>query len=294
MKILITGGLGFVGSQLSNHYYKNEHDVTIITKSLDKISNIRNCPKIKILKKDIRLIDDDCKGYDLIFHLASTVHNYHILDDPYIDVDINCNGTIRLLESCRQFNPSVRMIYVSSFFVNNGKPKALYGATKLCAEYICKIYNKVFGLNISIARLSNVFGPGEQKNNNKKAAFNRMIQLAIEDKEIKLYNNGNIDRDYIYIDDVVSALEIIADKGEESEVYEVGKGKSLNFKYMVDTIIKESGSGKIVSIEPPEFHKQVGIDDYYCNVDKLKDLGWEPKYTVEEGIRKTIEAYRNE
>ena len=290
-KMLITGGLGFIGSHLAKKYHK-KYNVTLLTRSMDKIGNIRGIENdVNIVVDDIINLKHDISDYDIIIHCASTVHNYHILNNPYIDINTNCIGTVNILEN---MNKNARMVFVSSFFVNNGEPKALYGATKLCAEHICKAYSRVYGIDVSIIRLSNIFGPGEQKRNNKKAAFNRMIQLAIEDKEIKLYNNGNIKRDYLYIDDAVEAIDYVLLLGKPMEVYEAGKGYSLTMKEMVDDIIKYAGSGKVIPTEPPEFHKQVGIEDYFCDISKLSELGWKPKWTVREGIKKTIKEYRNE
>lgn len=308
MNVLITGGLGFIGSNLSEFYVNNGHSVTILSRTNTKQYNIRPFKdKVTFIQKDIRDIsEEDVKDKDVIFHCASTVDNYNILTDPYLDVNVNCIGTIALLEACKKANKEVPIVYTSTFFVN-GNPPALpvtaemkpeplgvYGATKLAAEHILKTYQKVYGLKPVIARLSNVFGLKEQENNNKKAAFNRMIYMAVHNETIKLYDNGKITRDYIYIDDVVSALDILSKKGEAGKIYYVGTGEGHTFREMVDIILEEADWGKVEVVPPPAFHSNVGIDDFVCDVQDLKALGWEQKVSLREGIKKVVEQYKLE
>jgi len=308
MNVLITGGLGFIGSNLSEFYYRNGDNVTILSRTSTKQYNIRPFKdNVTFIQKDIRDIsEDDVKDKDVIFHCASTVDNYNILTDPYLDVNVNCIGTIALLEACRKVNKEVPIVYTSTFFVNGNPPSlpvtasmkpeplGVYGATKLAAEHILKTYQKVYGLKPIIARLSNVFGLKEQENNNKKAAFNRMIYTAINNGTIKLYDNGKITRDYIYIDDVVSALDVLSKKGESGKIYYVGTGKGHTFREMVDIILEEAASGNVEVIPPPVFHSNVGIDDFVCDVQDLKALGWEQKVSLREGIKKIVEQYKLE
>lgn len=305
MNILITGGLGFIGSNLARNCVAGGHSVTIIARNLIKQYNIRDIKdNINIIVKDVMDIDEEVKGMDIIYHCASTVDNYNILDKPFLDVDVNCKGTIALLEACKKHNTNVKIVYTSTFFVNGNpssipvnedqreNPLGIYGATKLATEHILKTYNSVYGIKSVIARLSNVYGLGEQYDNNKKAAFNRMIHLAVHNKTIKLYDNGKIVRDYIYVDDVVDALVTLADKGQEGQVYFVGTGEGHSFREMVDIILEESRTGNVEVIEPPKFHKSVGIDDFVCDISKIKKLGWNPKIDIRSGIKKVVNIYQ--
>jgi len=310
MNILITGGLGFIGSNLSKRCVELGHKVTILTKQSYKDYNIRLFKdSVKVIVKDIKEIGEEVQGQDWIFHCASTVDNYNVLDKPYLDAEVNILGTIALLEACKKFNKEAQIIYLSTFFVNGNpsklpvdpslkeEPLGIYGATKLAAEQCCKTYSRVFGLKTKVARLSNVFGLGEQTDNNKKAAFNRMIHLAVWDETIKLYDNGKIKRDYIYIDDVVDGLLTIAEKGKISteQIYYISRGESATMRSLVDIILKESRPfGKVESIEPTKFHKDVGIDDFYCDITPLKELGWQPMVSLEEGIKRVVEVYMKE
>ncbi len=299
-QILITGGLGLIGSKLAEFYVNSGEMVTIISRSKKNIRNIKGFEnKINLKIKDIKDVSvEDVKNQDIIFHLASTVDNYNMLDMPHLDVNVNCNGTISLLEMCKKANPFVRIVYSSTFFVNGAleklpatpkspcEPLGIYPATKLAAEHFCKIYNRVFGMNITIARFTNVFGEKESKENKKKAAFNYLIGLALKNKKIPVYDGGDFYRDYIFVDDVASACQIIAEKGKVGEIYYVGNGKTHKFKELIKIVIEEAGTGFIIDVKPPKFHNQVGFKNYYCDNKPLKDLGWKAKVSLREGIKK--------
>ncbi len=307
-KILITGGLGFIGSHLAREAVKKGFDVTILSISDKKLNNIEDFKdKVKLIIKDIKNISaEDVADKDQIYHLASTVDNYAVKEGrPYEDIEINCVGTISLLEACKNFNPAAKIFLASTFFVNGNvdkipvgpsapcNPLGLYGATRLAAEHFFHIYHKVFGLNVVIARFTNVFGDYEQGSNKKKAGFNYMINQAVIGEELHLYNNGDFFRDYIYVDDVVSACMIIMDKGETDKIYYVGRGEFVKFKVLIDIIKNNIPSLKVKAIMPPDFHKQVGIIDFVCDNSELIKLGWRPQVSLEEGIKKTIEFYQS-
>ena len=298
--ILITGGTGFIGWKLYNSLIKDNY-VVVLSKSKKQ-----DREPFVLINKDINDISEiDLIGIDEVYHLASTVDNYNIQTDPYLDVNVNINGTIALLEACRKVNSNIPIVYVSTFFVHgnptilpatpNEKPEplGLYGSTKLCAEHICKTYNRVYNMNIKIVRLSNVYGVGDQYQNNKKSAFSRMIYLAYKNEPINLYDGGVIRRDYIYVDDVVSALKTVMELGSNSEIYYIGNGIGVRFIDLVNTIVRIVG-GSVKNIPSPVFHKQVGIDDFWCDITPLKLLGWKPKINIEYGIKLTADDIRGQ
>ena len=305
--VLITGGMGFIGSHLVRKYVQNNDHTYILSRSNNKRDNIMGIEnKINLIIKDIKDVEEsDVADKDYIFHLAGTVDNYAVKEgQPYRDIEINCNGTIALLEAVKNFNPKARIIFASTFFVNGNlsklpadanspcNPLGLYPATRLAAEHFCHIYNSVFGLDSLIARFTNVFGPFEQGENKKKAGFNFMINQAVKGEEIQLYNNGNFVRDYIYVEDVADACMTLAEKGETDKVYYIGRGEFIKFRKLIDIIEEQIPNTKVRIIEPPKFHKSVGIVDFVCDNSDLKKLGWSPKISLEEGIKKTIEFYR--
>lgn len=303
-RILITGGFGFVGSSLAKRCCAAGHEVTLITRSVDKLRNVDGLPCRSVVKDVCHLNQSDVDGVDFLFHCASTVDNYNILDNPYLDANTNCLGTLSLLESCRKVNPDARIVFPSTFFVNGNlrdlpatpdspcNPLGLYGATKLAAEHFCRIYHSVYGLNTVIVRLVNVFGVGEQRDNNKKAAFNRMIQTAVNDGTIELYDHGETRRDILYVDDAVEALLVASKHGIPGKVYYAGQGFGMKVGAFAEAAIEETGKGRIIGTEPPPFHRATGINDFWCDPSPLRELGWKPRISVREGIRRVIANYR--
>jgi nucleoside-diphosphate-sugar epimerase len=279
MNVLITGADGFIGTALSNKY--KHTDLVEFTRS--KYGDIANIDFAKLPIQD----------FHVIYHLASTVHNYHILDNPYLDINTNCIGTIKLLDNIKQYCPNAKLVFVSTFFVNSGQPLGLYGASKLFAEHACRIYGKVFNLNVSIARLCNVYGCGESTSNNKKNAFMRLLYRLYTNQSIEVYNE-NILRDLVYIDDVVNALETIAARGENQFIYTVGTGQKYLFKSLIEQIKKYLNStSEIIYVDVPQFHKCVGMTDLNYEINSLISLGWIPKTYIFDGIDKVINNHKD-
>lgn len=239
-KVLIIGGLGFIGSHLVKKSIKKGYEVTIFSRS-EKTVNIEAIKdKVKLIIKDLKDIDEEVKSFDFIFNLAGSTDNYAIIENqPYRDIEANCTTAISLLEACRKHNPKARIIFASTFFVNGNvnnlpvtpespcNPLGLYPATKLAAEHFFKIYHNVFNLDIVIARFTNVFGPFEQAENKKKAGFNYLINLALKGQDIPIYNHGDFFRDYHFDnlspldwDKVFELLPIYENKKMEKKVKE--------------------------------------------------------------------------
>jgi len=278
-KVIVTGADGFIGKSLCSFLQENYEVIPITHKEHGDIKQIGN---------HFSLFDN----VSYVFHMASTVHNYNILNEGpscFIDTQTNVLGTQAVLECLRWAAPEAKMVYVSTFFVNNGNPKGLYGATKLCAEQFCKVYSEVFNIDYSIARLSNVFGVGEQTNNNKKAAMNRMVFDLCRDKEIGVYVPSPY-RDYIDVLDVAEALQTIAVKGVGG-VYDVCTEKSYKVLDILEMAQQKINKGQIKKIKTPLFHQQVGIENWFCSNRPLRAIGWVPKNTLEESLDRMIEAY---
>ena len=302
-RVLCTGGSGFIGGSLVRDLYCEGHDVTILARSREKMPVIP--PGIRFIEKDISLGKIDVTNYDVIYHCASTVNEYNLLHCTNDDIQTNCQGTHNLLESIRSMNPWTRLVYISTFFVNGDPPtlpvneetpcfpKGLYGITKKAAEDMCLAYHNIFGLNISIARLTNVYGTNQPWANQRTAAFNWMIQSCVQDKTISLYDNGKIRRDYIYITDAISGIRTVGTTGKPGEVYFIGSGVGTSFRDMVDIMMREAEGGQIRIVESPGFHQRVGIGDFWIDNSKMRSLGWYPRVDLTRGIRQTVEYYES-
>ena len=302
MNILITGGLGFIGGALTNRLCR-EHQVTVLTRSEKNRARLLFPDRVDVKLGTVESVAPaDCKGMDLVVHCASTVDNYNILTDPYLDVRTNCDGTLALLEACKEHKP--KFLFVSTFFVYGNPPNlpvdeespceplGLYPATKLCAEQFCKIYGRLHGFHVNICRLTNVYGPGEAFDNIKKGALNYLIRKAQLGEPIDLYRGGDFFRDYLYVDDAVEALVTGALHAPAGQVYLAGYGEPIAFKDLIDCLHRLTGRrSKIGSIPPPRFHEVVGIRNFSANTAKIRALGWAPKIGIEEGLRRTLGSY---
>lgn len=304
-RYLVTGGLGFIGSALVNRL---KGSVTVLSRSDDGKERLTN-KNVKILIKELgELAREDVEKCDVIYHFASTVDNYNILTDPYIDTETNIKGTIRLLELCKDMEKKPKIIYPSTFFVYGNEhdhtkepmneesktdPLGVYPATKLCAESIIKLYSRLYAIPYLITRFTNVYGAGENFGNPKKAWLNFAIMRAVRGEDLTLYRDGNFYRDYIYVDDVVKALMFL-ERRTENQTFLVGFGKPVKFKDMIDYVLKHTGGkSKIIEVEPPPFHHAVGLTNFAADTSKINALGWRAEVDYTEGLRKVIDHYKS-
>lgn len=302
-KYLITGGFGLIGSTLAA---KLKGDVTLVSRSKKHIHRIDPKKYTVILKPIEKLTKKDIEGIDIIYHCASTVDNYYILTDPFIDVETNIKGTIHILELCKDLKKKPKIVYFSTFFVYGNvyeetkkkitetsptDPLAIYPATKLCTESIIKSYHAIFGIPYLIVRLTNVYGQTEDFNNKKKGALNWLIMQAVLGNELPIYKGGNFYRDYIHVDDVVKA--VISLNSKSNDVYLIGYGKPVYFKQLIDYILKETGNkSRVKQIDPPVFHKHVGVRNFVAKTAKIQKTGWKPTISPQKGIAQVVSYYK--
>ncbi len=307
MKILITGGLGFIGSHLTDLLLKQNHQITLITKSMSKKTNISHMSKkINIEKLDVTNLPKLGKFIekikpDIIIHLAGNTSHSVSFEKPIDDIDINTKSTLFILEKIRQLNLKCKFILGSTFIVI-GKPKKLpvneesscspttiYGTNRLASEHYCKIYHEVYGLDARIFRITNSYGPREQTIA-KKNAVNFIIHSAYTQKKISIFNKGNFFRDLIYVTDVVSGINSIIKKGKAGELYWISSGKKTWFNDFAK-LLKIQTDCDIIFPKTPKYTKQVDVGNFIVDNKKLKSLGWKPKVTLKDGIKKTIESF---
>ena len=309
LKLLITGGLGFVGSHLVDSLVKKNHKIMILTKTLSKKKNIKkSAKKIQIEKIDLTNFQQLGKIIekfkpDVIIHLAGNASHSKSFENPLKDIDSNAKTTLFMLEKIRKLNTQCKFILGSTFIVI-GKPKKLpvnentpcnpttiYGTNRLASEYFCKIYHEVYGLHTNIFRITNSYGPREQIIP-KKNAVNFLIYKSFKKEEISIYNQGKFFRDFIYIDDVISGINIILKKGKSGELYWISSGKRTWFYEFGDILEKTTGC-KVKYSETPVYTKKVDVGNFVVSNSKLRKLGWSPKISVDVGVKKTLKFFQS-
>tara|TARA_Y100000780_G_scaffold215492_1_gene218020 strand:+ start:2592 stop:3524 length:933 start_codon:yes stop_codon:yes gene_type:complete len=309
LKLLITGGLGFVGSHLVDLLVKKNHKIKILTKTLSKKKNIKkSSKKIQIEKIDLtnfRRLGKIIEKFkpDVIIHLAGNASHSKSFENPLKDIDSNAKTTLFMLEKIRKLNTPCKFILGSTFIVI-GRPKKLpvnentpcnpttvYGTNRLSSEYFCKIYHEVYGLHTNIFRITNSYGPREQIIP-KKNAVNFLIYKSFKKEEISIYNQGKFFRDFIYIDDVISGINIILKKGKSGELYWISSGKKTWFYEFGDILEKTTGC-KVKYSETPVYTKKVDVGNFVVSNSKLRKLGWSPKISVDVGVKKTLKFFQS-
>ena len=307
--ILITGGLGFLGSNLAESLVEKNYEVLLVSKSDKKKQNITGfAEKVKLEYGDV--IDTDWMQAvimkyrpDCIFHFAGQLTSYESFENPFYDVDVNAKSTLGILEAMRKLGKPCRFILGSTFWVL-GKPDKLpvnedtpcaprniYAVNRLASEHYCQIYNALYDLDSLVMRLSNTFGIREQYDNPRKAALNYLLYRGFKGQTVPLYRGGKIFRDYTYVSDAVSAAEAIMERGKAGECYFVGTGVKTWF-YDIGKWIEELTGGKVVYMEPPDFHRRIDVGNIVIDNSKIKSLGWEWKVSAREGLEKVLEYYK--
>lgn len=312
--ILITGGLGFIGSNLAIRLVKAGAKVTLLDAMIPGHGG--NTFNIEPIKNDVRvnfsdIRDENSINYiirdkEYIFHLAG--QNDHILSltNPFPDIDINVKGSAVLLEACRKINRQAKVIYTGTRGEYGSAvrlpvkedaplhPKGIYELSSLTAQKLFKIYHDNHGINTVTLRLTNIYGERAQMQHHRFGVANWFIRLAIDGGTIKVFGDGSILRDFLYIQDTVEAI-LKAALCEEAygEVFNVGVDKPICFLELVKTIIDVAGSGiwEFAPFTPERAAQEPG--NFYSDVSKAKAvIQWEPKTDIKEGIARTIDYYR--
>ena len=307
---MITGGMGFIGSHLSEELLSEKHNLVILTKSFFKKQNITNISKkIKVEKIDVTNFKKLGKSIqknkpDVIIHLAGQTSHLQSFENPLKDIDSNAKSTLFILEEIRKKKLKCRFILGSTFVVI-GRPQKLpvdertpcwptmiYGANRLSSEHYCKIYHEVYGLDTLTFRITNSFGPREQVVSTKNAV-NFLIHEAFLGKTVTIFKKGNFFRDIIYVSDVISGIKTIMKKGKSGELYWISSGKKIWF-YELGKLLEKLTDAKVKFVKEPNYTKKVDVGNFVVNNSKLRALGWKPKINLNQGIKETLEYFKSE
>jgi len=313
-RVLVTGGLGFIGSNLSARLVELGAKVTIVDNMMPRLGgNLFNVKEImdhiQINFSDVRdehSMDYLVKNQDFIFHLAGQVNHVDSIRNPIQDLDINCRGTLVLLESCRKYNQEVKVIfsgtrgeYGASVKLPVGEdhptnPKGIYAVTNLSAEKMVLVYDDVHKISGTCLRITNTYGPRHQMAHDEYGVLNWFIRKAIDDEVLPVFGDGHILRDFLYVDDLIRCfLQVATCPAAYGEVFNVGTGIPISFIDLAKKIVEVAGTGKATFAEFTKERKEVEPGDYYTDISKVrKVVGWAPQTDLKEGIKKTIAFYR--
>lgn len=312
-KVLITGGAGFIGSNIAHALVKTGARVTVLDAMLPlyggnlfNLAGIRE--EVEFAEGDIRdveLVNRLVKGKDVVFNLAAQVSYIDSKEEPFLDLDINGVGHLTVLEAVRRQAPEARLLFSSSRLVY-GKiltlpvredhatdPLSIYGIHKLLGEKYYRYFAGTYGIHTVSVRIPNPYGPRQQMKHSKYSIVGWFVRQAMEDKAITVYGDGSQERDYLYIDDIVDAFLRLAEAGEAGEVYNIGTHERVKFGDMVDAVLREVGSGRKEYVPWPENYEKNETGNYIADTTKIHELtGWEPSIPLKEGIRRMVAYYK--
>lgn len=313
-RVLITGGLGFIGSNLARRLVDQSADITIVDSMIPEyggnLFNVHDISdRVKINFADIRdgfSMHHLVQKQEFIFNLAGQVSHLRSMTDPFPDLDINCRAQLSLLEACRHNNPDVKILFagtrgqygrVQSLPVNENHPMNpvdVNGINNIAGEQYHILYNKIYGLRTTSLRLTNTYGPRHSMKSDDQSFLNWLIRRAIEGHTIQVYGDGSQKRDFNYVDDVVEAFLLAAvDDRTNGDVFNLGGPEPVSVLDVTKLLLEVMGSGKYEVVPFPENRRKIEIGDYWGDYTKIKNLlGWAPTTTLNDGLRKTVDFYQ--
>jgi len=313
-RVLITGGLGFLGSNLALRLVELGARVTLLDAMVDdhggnpfNIEPIRS--RVAVNFSDIR---DEASlkylvtGQDYVFHLAG--QNDHVLSlrDPFPDIDINIKGSAMLLEACRRYNRGARLVYGGTRGEYGPaimlpvaedhpmRPRGIYELSSLTAQQLFQIYHDNHGVASVTLRLTNIYGERAQMKHDRFGVANWFVRQALDGETIRLYGDGSQVRDLVYVDDTVEAFLAAGQCAAlAGRAFNVGSGEPSSLREIAETLLDVAGGGKVEYVPFPEDARRIEIGDYVADVTLIQEtLGWRAKVGLREGLQRSVDFYR--
>ena len=312
-KVLITGGMGFIGSNLARELVRRGASVTVVDSLVPEYGG--NLFNVADIERNIRVNISDVRdehsfrhliqGQDFLFNLAGQTSHLDSMENPYTDLEINCRAQLSILEVCRRYQPKIKIVFASTRQIY-GKPDYLpvdekhllrpvdvNGINKMAGEWYHILYNNVYDIRSCALRLTNTYGPRMRIKDAKQTFLGVWIRLLVEGKPFEVWEGQQI-RDFSFVSDVVDAMLLVAVSEEANgQVFNLGGELAITLKDLADLLVKVTGGGSYVLRSFPGERKRIDIGDYYANFEKIQStLGWGPKVSLEQGLHQTVEFYR--
>ncbi len=311
-RILILGGLGFIGKNLFLKLREEEQYVTILSNHVEDIGDGFPISQFKgqIAKGDIldkTFMEGIVRGYDVIYSLAGSSGASDSIKNPYLDLDTNLKGHLNVLEACRKYNEGALLVFPSSRLVYGKpekipvaenhpmRPESIYAIHKLTTEHYYLLYQRLYGLKSIIFRIGNPYGPYQKFGGHHYGILNWFIHHAMTERKITIYGDGSQKRDFIHINDLVDVLIASASNPNmPGKIYNVGFGAGASMKDAAEVVAKNVSGTELRFVPWPELDKKIETGDYITDIGLLqRELGWMPKVDFESGIRMTVEFYKS-
>jgi UDP-glucose 4-epimerase len=321
-RCVVTGGLGFIGSNLALALARSGAHVVVIDSLVERHGANRanlvpdgdhTAPdeRITVVDADIGAVGrpevrDAAASAEIVFNLAGQVSHVDSMEDPLFDLEVNTASQFRFLDVLRRENPSARVIYTSTRQIF-GKPRYLpvdedhpvapvdvNGITKYATEQLHLLYHEVYGLRASAVRLTNVFGPRQRLRDDLQGFLPIFVRRALADEPITVFGEGEQQRDCLYVDDVVDCLLLAAASDDApGQIFNVGNDERLSLGAIADAVVAAAGSGRVEHVPWPPDRDAIDIGSYFGDSSKAKRmLGWAPRTSFADGIARTLAFYR--
>lgn len=313
-RILVTGGLGFIGSNLCRRLLDQGADVTVVDSLIPEyggnLFNLEHCEgRLQVHICDVRdehAMPYHVRGKDLLFNLAGQTSHVDSMQNPFTDLEINARSQLSILEACRKHNRDLKIIFASTRQLY-GKPHYLpvderhpmrpvdvNGVNKLAGELFHQLYHDVHGIRSVVLRLTNTYGPRMRVKDARQTFLGIWIRRLLEGRPILVYGDGRQVRDYNYVDDVVDAMLASAlDETVNGQTYNLGADDPLSLIDTAKTLIRLHGEGTFELVPFPADRKAIDIGDFYADYRAIRSrIGWKPKVPFDEGMGRTLEFYK--
>jgi len=311
-RVLVTGGLGFIGANLARRLVALGADVTLVDSlipeyggNLFNIAGIEAQVRVNISDvRDVHSMRYLVQGQDYLFNLAGQTSHMDSMENPYTDLDINARAQLSILESCRHFNPAVKVVFASTRQLY-GKPDYLpvderhplrpvdvNGINKLAGEWYHILYNNVYGVRACALRLTNTYGPRMRVKDARQTFLGVWVRRLVEGQPFEVWGGAQL-RDFTYVDDAVDALLLAAaSSATDGQVYNVGGDCVVSLRELAEMLVAAQGGGTFTVRDYPADRKRIDIGDYYADDRALRAvLGWQPATPLAEGLRRTVAYY---
>lgn len=311
-RVLITGGLGFIGSNLARALVALGAKVTILDSLIPEYGgnrrNLRGLErKVAINLADVRdrhSLPEFLRGQHYLFNLAGQTSHMDSMLDPETDLEINCRAQLTLLEACRRHNPKLRVVFASTRQIYGRpdylpvdekhllRPTDVNGINKMAGEWYHILYNNVYGIRTCALRLTNTYGPGMRIKDARQTFLGIWIKQLLDGNPFSVWGGEQL-RDFNHVDDAVDAMLLVAtDERAAGQIFNLGDSDIVSLRTLADRLIEANGSGTYEIHAFPEDRKRIDIGDYYADFSRLATLGWSPRVRMADGLRNTLDYYR--